>query len=174
MGHAHPHSGNRLFGQVAHELGWRSGPKLSRGYPLVGRQCRAGSQHGISFNHAAVHDGGAQADKGAVFQCCAVQHHHMTDQSVVANYSGVSIRCDRIRAVAVDGRAILNIAARTDADEVYISTNHAIIPYARFRADLDVADYLASGRDKGGFVNSGRLAIEGQYERIGHLDLSVQ
>ena len=46
-------------------------------------------------------------------------------------------------------RAVLDVGARADADQVHVAAQHAIVPDARFRPHLDVADQLRAGRDEG-------------------------
>ena len=107
-------------------------------------------------------------DKSAVFQCRAVQHDHMADQHIVTDNRRMTVWGGRGGAITVDGRAILNIAARANFDEIHVCPNHAIIPDAGFGSDFDIADNLATRRNKCRFVNLRCFAVKGQDKRISH------
>jgi hypothetical protein len=56
---------------------------------------------------------------------------------------------------------------RADADPVHVAAQHDIVPDARLRPDLDIADQPRAGRDEGGGVDLRRLAFERQQQRSG-------
>ncbi len=60
----------------------------------------------------------------------------------------------------MDHGAVLHVGAGADADRLNVATQNAIVPDARVRADHDVTDNVRTGRNEGGFVNFGHLALE--------------
>ena len=55
---------------------------------------------------------------------------------------------------------ILHICSFAYTDCENIGAQHAIVPNRAFRADFDIANNGAAGRDKGAAVNFWRLAVD--------------
>ena len=101
-----------------------------------------------------------QSDERAIFQNAAVHHRQMADQHIIADQRRKTLGLAGARAVAMDDAAILHVGARADDDAVDVGTDHAIVPDARIRADLDIADDAASRRDEGAVMNARGLAVQ--------------
>ena len=129
---------------------------------LPGRQHRAGGEHGVALDLAAVHDDRAEADEGAVVEDAAVDHGHVADQHVFADERGEPLGGPaRPLRIDVDHAAVLDVGARADPDRVDVAAQHAIVPDARLGPDFDVADQLRAGRDEGGGSMTGVLPAKG-------------
>src|SRR3546814_16804198 len=61
---------------------------------------------------------------------------------------------------------LLDIGASADADMIHIRADDAIIPDARIRADLHIANNLATGGDKGARMDFRALAAKRQYQWV--------
>src|SRR3546814_9141996 len=96
-----------------------------------------------------------------------MQHGHVADQNVFANDSGKAPRAVLV-AIAMDDGAVLDIGASADADMIHIRADDAIIPDARIRADLHIANNLATGGDKGARMDFRALAAKRQYRSEEH------
>src|SRR3546814_8539816 len=94
-----------------------------------------------------------------------MDHRHMADQHILADDRRPAFGWAAVYmvagAVAMDHRAVLDIGARADMDEVHVGADHAIIPDADVGADLHVADDPAAGGDDGAGVDFWGLAVEG-------------
>src|SRR3546814_18788369 len=66
----------------------------------------------------------------------------------------------------MDDGAVLDIGASADADMIHIRADDAIIPDARIRADLHIANNLATGGDKGARMDFRALAAKRQYQWV--------
>src|SRR5690606_16057813 len=62
---------------------------------------------------------------------------------------------------------VLHVAACADDDPVEIAPQHAVVPNASLRADLDVSDQPRTGRNEGSFVDARCLAAIGDDRRTG-------
>ena len=120
-----------------------------------------GGEHSIAFNHRAVHDGGGQANKRAIMQDAAVQHDIMANEHIVANDGWKPVLNPGHRAVTMDDAAVLNIRARANNHAVNLCADDAIIPDACFCGDGHISNDPATRRNKGGFVDYRRLAVQG-------------
>ena len=68
----------------------------------------------------------------------------------------------------MDDGAVLNIRSRPNPDGIHIAAQHAIIPDARLRADVHIANDAAPRRDEGGRMNLRRMAVQGDDGDIIH------
>jgi hypothetical protein len=155
--------------QIANIFGGAAGPELAGGYSPAWREQGAGGEHGPAFDLAAVHDDGAEADESAVVEDATMDHRHMADQNVLADDRRQAL-ASRPRRIDVDDSAVLKVGAGADADPVDVAAKHAIVPDARLRADLDVADQPGAGRDEGGGIDQRRVAAERNETRAGDHD----
>src|SRR5690606_26674 len=105
-------------------------------------------------------------DEGAILHDTAVQNRHVTDQGVLADQRGQA-RIASLTVFDMDYGSVLHVAARADDDTVEITAQHAVVPNARVRPDLDVADQPRPRRDEGRFVNPRRLAAMREDGRAG-------
>jgi hypothetical protein len=98
----------------------------------------------------------------------------MADQHLLADQGRQAGLVAGARRIDVDDAAVLEVGPSADADAVDVAAQHAIVPDARFRADLDVADQAGAGGDEGGGIEERRLAAEreqgdvGQWAGAGH------
>ncbi|KAG5729929.1 hypothetical protein E4T56_gene6494 [Termitomyces sp. T112] len=74
----------------------------------------------------------------------------------------------------MDHAAVLNIAARADANRIGIAANHAIVPDADVRADFDITNDPATRCNKSTFMDAGPDALEGGDENMGTQAVSFQ
>src|SRR3546814_5921782 len=94
-----------------------------------------------------------------------MQHGHVADPHVFPNDSGKAPRAVLV-AIAMDDGAVLDIGASADADMIHTRADDAIIPDARIRADLHIANNLATGGDKGARMDIRALAAKRQYQWV--------
>src|SRR3546814_10024204 len=64
----------------------------------------------------------------------------------------------------MDDGAVPDIGASADADMIHIRADDAIIPDARIRADLHIANHLATGVDHGARMDFRALAAKRRTE----------
>lgn len=77
-----------------------------------------------------------------------MQQRHMAHEHVFADDGRIATRAIKVRIAVYDG-AVLDVAARADADCVDVAAQHAIEPDACLRADRHLADDLTPRRDEG-------------------------
>src|SRR3546814_12686345 len=83
----------------------------------------------------------------------------MADQHILADDRRIALGPVRHRAVAMNDAALLDVAARADANVADVRAQHAIVPDADVGSDDHVADDAAAGRDEGARVVLRRLAV---------------
>lgn len=96
----------------------------------------------------------------------------MANEDIFSNDSGIAARAIKVR-VTVDDGAILNVAARANADRVDIAAQHAIEPDTRLRANRDTADDLTTGRNKRSVVDHRHLTVKWDEMSATHRRLSL-
>jgi hypothetical protein len=62
-------------------------------------------------------------------QYAAVEHHHVSDQNVITD-DGWQPLAIAPRRIDMNDGAVLNVAARADADTVHVAAQDAVIPDA--------------------------------------------
>src|SRR3546814_5369136 len=102
-----------------------------------------------------------------------MDHRHMADQHLLADQRGMALGFARLGRIAVHDAAVLDVATRADADAVHIAPDHAVIPAARPRPDLDIADKARPGRNEGGGFDAWCLAAERKDRHPFHSRLSI-
>jgi hypothetical protein len=130
--------------QHADQLGRRAAPQLARGNPLARGQHRAGRQHPAGFDHRAVQHHRGHADESPILQPCRVNNRHMPHRHIVADQA-----FHALAGIHMQDRAVLNIAARADANHIRIAAQNAIEPDAGTRPDRHIADHRRIRRDPG-------------------------
>ena len=78
----------------------------------------------------------AKARRGELGRVLAPGYVMDADQRIVLDDRGRAVHATLCR-IAMDNRAVLNIGPCTDADEIDVGTQHAIVPDAGPRPDLD-------------------------------------
>ena len=140
-------TGALFFGENAHKLGRIAHPKLHGADALAGRQHGTGSNHAAFFNHRAIQHRGPHADKGAVHQRAGMHNGGMAHGDIITDDGGFA------PGIHMHNRAILDIHALADGDEVGITAQHAVIPDIGLLPDRDIADHGGGRRDEDAIMN---------------------
>jgi len=91
-----------------------------------------------------------------------VNYGEVADEYAIADQRGVAAAlAATASAIDMDDGAVLDVAARADADVVQVTSQHAVVPDRRSRADLDIAYHLRAGGDEGVGSEARRAASKG-------------
>src|SRR5690606_12260535 len=123
-------------------------PQLALAHGAPGRHQRAGADEGVLLHHRAVEHDRAHADEHRVLDPAGVDDRLVADRHVLADHGGEPAQL-RVRPVVadVDHGAVLDIAARADADEVDVAADHRLRPHRHVVSQLHVADHAGVGID---------------------------
>src|SRR5690606_21812309 len=121
----------------------------------------AGADDDVVLDHHAVHDDRAHAYQDAVAQGAAVQGDLVADGDFVADGQREPVRVERAGVGDMKHAAILDAAARADADAVHVAADHRQRPDRAVFADLDVADQHGAGVDEYALAELRRVVLVG-------------
>ncbi len=141
----------------------RARPQLTAWNPFARSKQGAGSDHGAGFDNAPIHNGRPHPNDRAILQGAAMDKRHMTHRYVVTNDGAVGSPAD------VHHRAVLNIAAGPDPDQIDITPQDAIVPNAAAGPDFNVTNDFRPRRDKYPFAEFWMSALERQNQTTSHV-----
>src|SRR5690606_28885312 len=121
----------------------------------------AGADDDVVLDHHAAHDDRAHAHQDAVAQGAAMQGGLVADGDFVADGRREAVRVERAGVGDVQHPAVLDAAARADADAVHVAADHGEWPDRAVFADLDVADQHGAGVDEYALAELRRVILVG-------------
>ncbi len=105
----------------------------------------AGTDHHIIFDHGPVQQDGTHADQHPVAYGAAMQHRLVADRDILADQQWIAAGVAGTLAGQVQYCAVLNVAARTDADMVDVPSGGHHGPDAGIVTQLDIAHQGGAG-----------------------------
>lgn len=115
------------------EFGRYASPQLAVADDRILQDQGAGGYDGAMTDDSVVQNGGAHTDEGAAFHFATVQRDIMSYGHVVADDDG-GFAVKRMQA-----RAVLDVHAVADFDEMYVAAQDGVKPYGTVVAHGDVA-----------------------------------
>ncbi len=137
-----------LLGQRPHLFGRAAHIEVAALQCFARRYQAAGAQHHVVFNHGAIHHHGTHADENTVADAATVQHGLMAHGDIVADQQWKAVWVEGACVSDMQHRAVLNTAARADADTVHVATYHHQRPDGTVVADIDVTQHHGAWVDK--------------------------
>lgn len=133
--------------QLAHATCGITQPQLACADNLSRRNQRTGPDHGMPADARAIEHRRVHADQAGILDRAGVQDGAMTDSHISANQQWKSTWCVRTIVADMQHRAILDIRACANANEIDVAARHCARPQGSVVAELDVADNNSGGID---------------------------
>lgn len=144
-----------LIGEIAHFRRRTSRPKRTRRHSFMRCHKRAARDHALALHNGAIEDHGPHPDKTTGVDVAGMQDRRMPDRHVLANMGAFEIMG------TMDHGQILHIRPRPYDDITDIAAQDATVPYACLCPDRHIPDDDGIFRDKGGWVDDGKLVAVG-------------
>ena len=123
-------------------------------------QAARSEQHAV-LHYRTIQDDRADADQAFVTDGAPMDDDAVADGDIIADGHHIALRASRIRVCDMDDAAVLDIAARPDADMIDVTADHRHRPYRRLGSDHHIADDRCLGIHIGRVIDMGPGGFEG-------------
>jgi hypothetical protein len=127
--------------QMAFHPGRHTENETSGRYLLAFGDDGAGAHDRILTDDDVVQERGAHSDQAMRFHCAPMQHYTMANRDIIPENKRAFVPHH------MPDRRVLNVRVMANANDIHVTSNHAVIPNARVIPDFHVANDLGAFSD---------------------------